>query len=62
MKLPGRPPRYARRFTKRCAYPPCGKEFLGTARARYCSTNCRVKAFRVRHFGSPGAYGAAPKD
>ena len=25
---------------------PCGQEFLGLKKQRFCSTNCRVKAFQ----------------
>jgi predicted nucleic acid-binding Zn ribbon protein len=33
----------------------CGKEFIATSRARYCSTSCKLKAYRERRRNDPFA-------
>jgi hypothetical protein len=36
-------------FKKLCAYGPCGREFEGTARAKYCCDEHNQAAWRERH-------------
>ena len=36
-------------ITRRCAFEPCGREFMTTNPAKkYCSDACRMKAFQAR--------------
>jgi len=34
--------------TERRVCERCGKPFVGTSRARYCSVNCRTRAWQLR--------------